>query len=162
MVTEPTHSENELESKIKFYPAFPVWTGLQSNRIADETFYFLISCSSYQSLVCNLQGNKANTLATWREEMTHWKRPWCWERLKAGEGDDRGWDGWIASPTQWTWAWANSRRWWRTGKPGVPQSMGSQRVGHNLATEQLGNKRSWQQLPMVLKLTDEKFDRFKG
>ena len=48
---------------------------------------------------------------------------------------DRGWDGWMASPTQWTWLWANSGRWWRTGKPGVLQSMGSQRVGHNLATE---------------------------
>ena len=46
----------------------------------------------------------SNTLATWWE-LTHWKRPWCWERLKAGEGDDRGWDGWMASPTQWTWVW---------------------------------------------------------
>ena len=43
------------------------------------------------------------------EELTHWKRPWCWERLKAGgEGDDRRWDGWMASPTQWTWVWVNS------------------------------------------------------
>ena len=51
------------------------------------------------------------------EELTHWKRPWCWERLKAGgEGDDRGWDGWMASPTQWTWLWVSSRRCWRTGK----------------------------------------------
>ena len=60
-----------------------------------------------------------------------WKRPWCWERLKAGgEGDDRGWDGWMASPTQQTWVWVNSgSRWW-TGRPGVLQSMGSQRVGH--------------------------------
>jgi len=57
------------------------------------------------------------------------KRPWCWERLKAGgEGDDRGWDGWMASPTQWTWVWVNSRSWWWTGRPGVLQSMGSQRV----------------------------------
>ena len=55
----------------------------------------------------------------------HWNRPWCWERLKAGgEGDSRGWDGWMASLTQWTWVSANSRRWWRTGKPGVLQSMG--------------------------------------
>ena len=58
----------------------------------------------------------SNTLATWWEEPTHWKRPWCWERLKAGgEGDDRGWDGWMASPTQWT----NSGSWWWTGGPGV-------------------------------------------
>ena len=58
---------------------------------------------------------------------THWKRPWCWERLKAGgEGDDRGWDGWMASPTWRTWVWASSRSWWWTGKPGMLQSMGSQ------------------------------------
>ena len=64
------------------------------------------------------------------------KRPWCWERLKAGrEGEDRGWDGWMASPTQWRWVWVNSgSRWWR-GRPGVLQSMGSERVGHNSATE---------------------------
>ena len=68
-----------------------------------------------------------NTLATWCEELTYWKRLWCWERLKAGgEGDDRGWDGWMASPTQWTWVWVNSRSWWWTGKPGVLRFMGSQ------------------------------------
>ena len=55
---------------------------------------------------------------------THWKRTWCWERLKEGEGDNREWDGWMASPTQWTWVWASSRSWWWTGKPGVLQSMG--------------------------------------
>ena len=66
-------------------------------------------------------------LATWRKEPTHWKRPWCWGRLRAGgEGGDRGWDGWIASLTQWTWVWGNSRRWLRIGKPGMLQSMGSQ------------------------------------
>ena len=77
----------------------------------------------------------SNTLATWCEELTHWKRPWCWERLKAGEGDDRGWDGWMASPTQWTWVWASSRSWWWTGKPGMLQSLGSQRVAHDQATK---------------------------
>ena len=57
------------------------------------------------------------TLAIWCEALTHWKRPWCWERLKAaGEGDDRGWDGWMASPTQWTWVWVNSESWWWTGR----------------------------------------------
>ena len=70
-------------------------------------------------------------------EPTHWKRPWCWKRLRTGgEGADRGWDGWIASPTQWTRVWASSRRWWWTGKPGKLQSMGSQRVRHAWATEQ--------------------------
>ena len=64
------------------------------------------------------------------------KRPWCWERLKArGEGDNRGWDGWMASLTQWTCVWVNSRRWWWTGRPGMLQSMVSQRVRHNWATE---------------------------
>ena len=77
-----------------------------------------------------------NTLATWCEEVTKWKRPWCWERLRVGwEGDDRGWDGWMASPTQWTWVEVNSGSWWCTGRPGVLQSMGLQRVGHNWATE---------------------------
>ena len=60
----------------------------------------------------------------------------CWEGLGAGgEGDDRGWDGWMASLTRWTWVWVNSRSWWWTGKPGVLQFMGSQRVGHDWATE---------------------------
>ena len=78
----------------------------------------------------------SNTLATWREEVTHLKRPWCWERLKAGEeGDDRGWDGWMASLTRWTWVWVNSGSWWWTGRPGVLHSMGSQRVRHNWVTE---------------------------
>ena len=70
------------------------------------------------------------------EELTHLKRPWCWEVLRAGgEGDDRGWDGWMASPTQWTWVWVNSRSWWWTGRPGILQFMGSQRVRHDWATE---------------------------
>ena len=78
----------------------------------------------------------SNTLATWCKELTHLKRPWCWERLMAGgEGDDRGWDGWMASTTRWTWVWASSRSWWWTGKPGVLQSRGSQRVGHDWATK---------------------------
>ena len=78
----------------------------------------------------------SNNLATWCEELTHLKRPWCWERLRAGgEGDDRGWDGWMASLTRWTWVWVNSGSWWWTGRPGVLQSMGLQRVGHEWATE---------------------------
>ena len=66
----------------------------------------------------------SNTLATWCEELIHLKRPWCCKRLKVGgEGDDRGWDGCVASLTQWTWVWVSSRSWWWAGKPGVLQSM---------------------------------------
>ena len=74
----------------------------------------------------------------WPPEVKYWllERPWCLERLKArGERDDRGWDGWMASLAQCTWIWVNSRSWWWMGKPGVLQSMGLQRVGHNWATE---------------------------
>ena len=86
----------------------------------------------------------SNTLATWCEELTHWKRPWCWERLKGGgEGDDRGWDGWMASPTRWTWIWENSMGWWWTGKTGVLQSMGSQRVRHDWTTELMDIIKEW-------------------
>ena len=80
----------------------------------------------------------SNTLATWSEELTHLKRLWCWERWRAGgEGDDRGWDfdrgwdGWMASPIQWTWVWVNSGSWWWTGRPGVLRFMGLQRVRHD-------------------------------
>ena len=76
----------------------------------------------------------SNTLTTRCKEPTHWKRPWCWARLKAGEGDRRR-DGWMASPTQWTWVWASSRSWWWTGKPGMLQSMGWQKVRHKWANE---------------------------
>ena len=69
-------------------------------------------------------------------EAYHWKRPQCRERLKVGgEGDDRRWDGWMVSQTRWTWVWESSRCWWWTGKPGVLQFMGSQRVGHDWVTE---------------------------
>ena len=72
----------------------------------------------------------SNTLTTWCEELTHLKSPWLWQRLKKREVDDRGWGGWMASLTQWTWVWVSSGSWCWTGKPGMLQSMGSQRVGH--------------------------------
>ena len=72
---------------------------------------------------------------SWCKELSHWKRPWCWERLKAGERDDRGWDGWMASSTRWAWVWASSGSWWWTGKPHMLQSTGLQRVRHNWGTE---------------------------
>ena len=72
---------------------------------------------------------KLQYLTTSCEELTHWKRLWRWEELGAGgEGDDKGWDGWMASPTRWTWIWVNSGSWWWTGRPGVLRFMGSQRV----------------------------------
>ena len=65
----------------------------------------------------------SNTLATWCEELIHWKGPWCWEGLGAGrEGDDREWDGWMASPSRWTCVWVYSGSWWWTGRPGVLRS----------------------------------------
>ena len=77
-----------------------------------------------------------NTFDTWCEKLTHLKRPWCWERLEVGgEWDDRGWDGWLSSPTQQTWVWVNSGNWWWTGRPGVLWFMGSQRVEHDWVTE---------------------------
>ena len=79
---------------------------------------------------------KLQSLATWCKELTHWKRLWCWEILKAGgEGDDRKWDGWMASLTRWTWVWESSGSWWWAGKPGLLQSMGPQRVGKHWVTE---------------------------
>ena len=70
------------------------------------------------------------------QELTHLKRPWCWERLRVGgEGDHRGWDGWMASPTPWTRVWVSSGSWWWTGRPSVLQSMGLQRVIHDWVTE---------------------------
>ena len=81
---------------------------------------------------------EAETPILWppHEELTHWKRPWCWEELEAGgEGDDRGWDGWMASLTRWTWVWVNSGSWWWTGRPGLLWFMRWQRVGYDWVTE---------------------------
>ena len=89
---------------------------------------------------CTLEGLmlswNSSPLAISCEELTHWKRLWCWDGLGAGwKGDDRGWDGWMASLTWWTWVWVNSGSWWWTGRPGVLQFMGSQRVRHDWVTE---------------------------
>ena len=87
---------------------------------------------------CSLEGLilklKLQYLATWCKGLTHLKRPWCWARLRVeGEGDDRGWDGWMASSTWWTWVWVDSGSWWWTGRPGVLWFVGSQRAGHDWA-----------------------------
>ena len=76
----------------------------------------------------------SNILVTWCKELTHLKRPWCWERLKAGKKGMTEDDCWMAS-AQWTWVWVNSRSWRWTGRTSMLQSMGSQRVGHDWATE---------------------------
>ena len=97
------------------------WTAKRSNqsvlRKSTLNIHWKDWCRSWSS---------DNILSTWCEKPTHWKRPWCWERLRAGEGGNRGQDGWMASSAQWTWVWASSGRWWRTGKPDVLQSMRSQ------------------------------------
>ena len=78
----------------------------------------------------------SSTLAISCEELTHWKRLRCWEGLEAGgEGDDRGWDGWMASLTRWMWVSVNSGSWWWTGRPGVLRFMWSQKVGQDWATD---------------------------
>ena len=99
------------------------------------------SSQSYRKSVLNIHCKdwcwswNSSTLATWCEVLTHLKRAWCWERLKAREGDDRGCDGWMTSLTQWTGVWVSSRSWWWTGSTGMLQSMGLQRVGHDWVTE---------------------------
>ena len=111
------------------WPKVSTPTTRRSNQsILKESVHWKDWCWSWNS----------NTLATSWEELTHWKRLWWWEGLGAGgEGNDRGWDGWMASLTQWTWVWVNSGSWWweASGRPGVLWFMGSQRVGHNWATE---------------------------
>ena len=106
------------------------WTARRSNQS------ILKEISPECSLIGLMLKLKLQYLATWYEKLTHLKRTWCWERLKAGgEGDNRGWDGWMTSLTQWTWDWVNSRSWWWTGRPGVLWSMGLQRVRHDWVTE---------------------------
>ena len=107
-----------------------VWTARRSNQS------ILKEISPEYSLEGLMLNWISSTLTTWFEELIHLKRPWCWERLRAvGEGDDRGWDGWMASLTQWTWVWVGSRSWWWTGRPGLLWFIGLKRVRHDWATE---------------------------
>ena len=116
--------------------------------VLEKTFESSLDCKEFQPVHpkgdrswvfiggTDVEAETPNTLATWCGELYHLKRPWCWERLRTGgDGDDRGWDGWMASPTQWTWVWVDSRSLWWTGKPGVLWFMGSQRIRHDWATE---------------------------
>ena len=105
------------------------WTARRSNQ----------SILKEISLGCSLEGLSwswnSNTLATWCEELTHLKGPWCWGKLKAGgEADNKGWDGWMALPTHWTWICIDSGRWWWTERPGMVWFVWSHRVGHNWVT----------------------------
>ena len=107
-----------------------LWTARRSNQSSPKEI----------CLVCSLEGLMLmlnyNTLATYCEELTHLKRPRCWERLRAGgDGDDRRLDGWMASPTQWTWIWESSGSWWWARRPCMLWFMESQRVGHDCVTE---------------------------
>ena len=122
---------------------------LPRNWLSQKTLESPLDCKEIQPL--NPKGDRSvlnvhwkdwswswnsNPLATWCEELTHWKRSWCWDRLKAGgERHDRGWDGCMPSLTRWTWVWVSSGSWWWTGKPGGLQAMGSQRVRYDWATE---------------------------
>ena len=106
------------------------WTARRSNQTSQ------CSRKSVLNIHCGDWCWSSNTWDTWCEELTHLKRHWCWERVKAGgERDNRGWDGWVASLTRCTWVWVNYWSWWWTGRPGVLQSLGPQRVGHDWAAE---------------------------
>ena len=114
-----------------------VWGGLKnscenkrSERRSNQSILKEISPGiSLEGMLLKL---KLQYFGTSCEELTHWKRLWCWEGLGAGgEGDDRGWDGWMASLTRWTLVSVNSGSWWWTGRPGMLQFMGSQRFGHD-------------------------------
>ena len=130
------------KAKCQRIDAFKLWCWRRPLRVPWTARRYSQSISPKGKSVLNIHWRdwcwswNSNTSATWCKKLTHLKRPWCWERLKAEEeADNRGWDGWMASPTQWTWVWVNSGSWWWTGRPGVLQSMGSQRVGHNWVTE---------------------------
>ena len=133
----------ELESKESWAPKnWCFWTVVLEKTLESPLDCKEIQPVCFKELVLKIHWKdwhwswNSNTLATWCEELTYYKRPYCWESLKVGgEGDDRRWDGWMASLTKWTWVWVNSGSWWWTGKPGVLQSMGWQRVRHNWATE---------------------------
>ena len=103
------------------------WTARRSNQSVLKEI-----CPEYslEGLILKLQ-----YFGTSYEQLTYWKKPWCLERLKSGEGDDRGWDGWMGSPTQCTWVWASSSCSWSTVKSGMVQTVGWQRVGEDWVTE---------------------------
>ena len=128
-----------LRTSLSRIDAFDLWCWRRLLRVSWTTrrsnWLILKEISPDYSLEDLMLKLKLQYLTTWCEELTHWKRPWCWERLRMGEGDGRGWKSCMASLIWWTWVWVSSGSWWWTGKPGVLQSMESQRVGHDWATE---------------------------
>ena len=106
------------------------WTARRSNQ------FILKEISPEYSLEGLMLKLKLQSFGHLMQRDDSFENTWCWERLRAGgEGDDRGWDGQMTSPTQWTWVWVNSRIWWWTGRPGMLQFMGSQRAGYDWATD---------------------------
>ena len=120
----------------RFFTASTTWE-THFNYFKTALTAFTMLCNQYHDLIPEFFHHpKQKPQTHLLSRPIDWKRPWCWERLKAGgEGDDRGWDGWMASLTQWTWVWVNSGSWWWTGRPGVLRFMGSQRVEHDWVTE---------------------------
>ena len=144
-------SWNVKKAKHQNIDAFELWCWRRLLRVPWTARRYSQSILKEISPGCSLEGLMlkwySNTLATWCEELTYWKRPWCWERLRAGgEGDNRGWDGWMASLARWTWVWVDSGGWWWTGRPGMLWFMGLQRVEHNWVTE-LNWTELWDRMP---------------
>ena len=118
--------------------AFELWCWRRLLRVPWTARRFNQSILKEISPGCSLEGLMLKLKLQYFGHLmvTHWKRPWSWEELGAGgEGDDRGWDGWMALPTRWTWVWIDSRSWWWTWRPGMLRFMRSQRVGHNWVTK---------------------------
>ena len=150
--TSPEHPDTCIEPGLEIYLTY-------GNIHGEKTLESPLDCKEIKPV--HPKGNhswifigrndaKAETPILWPLDANSWLigKDWCWEGLGAGgEEDDRGWDGWMASPTQWTWVWVNSGSWWWTGRPGVLRFMGSQRVGHNWATEQ--NWTEWDKIQSV-------------
>ena len=123
----------EIKTYAHIHVLLPVLQRKKTVRRSNQSI--LKEINSEYSLEGLCWSRSSNTLATWCEDLTHWKRPGCWESLRTEEGD-REWHSWMAALTQWTWVWANFERQWRTGKPCVLQSMGLQRGRHERETEQ--------------------------
>ena len=117
------------------------WTVPWTARRSNQSILKEITLNTHWKDRC--WGWSSNNRATWCKQLTHWKRPWCWEKtLMLGKTEGRRRRGrqrmrWLDGiKTQCTWVWVNFRRWWRAGKPGMLQSMGLQRVRHDWTTEQ--------------------------